>query len=186
VSVPFAELVGKQLQLLKETVPGLSRVAVVTNPANPEHGPALGAAIVVGGGLGVELRAVEWRDRRDGPALFLRAAAGSAGALLVLDDPALLSDGELRLRAIQQRMPTISTRERFPEGGGLLSFGPSGVDLHHRVGSYVGRVLRGSRPADLPVERPARYELIVNLSTAQALGLPIPEAVRIRADRVIR
>ncbi len=187
VTFPFAELVAKQLELLKEVVPGVSRVALLSNPENPEHAPALGAARVAAILAAVELRVhnVQARD----PQAFRRTLAAisreRAGALLVLPDAGFYS-GELLVAAIEGRIPTVSTRRGFVAGGGLMAYGPHQLDMVRRVAAYVDRLLKGAKPADLPVEQPTRYELVLSLTTAKALGLTIPQSILARADEVVR
>jgi putative ABC transport system substrate-binding protein len=187
VTVPFAELVAKQLELLKEVVPGMSRVALLSNPENPEHAPALGAARVAARLVAVELRVHNVRARD--PQAFSGALAAirqeRAGALLVLPDAGFYS-GPILVAAIEGRIPTVSTRRGFVAGGGLMAYGPHQLDMVRRVAAYVDRLLKGAKPADLPVEQPTRYELVVSLTTAKALGLTIPQSILVRADEVAR
>lgn len=187
VTIPFAELVAKQLELLKEIVPGASRVAVLSNPDNPEHAPALGAARVAARRVAMELRVHNVRARD--PEAFRGALAAisreRATALLVLPDAGFYS-GDLLMVAIEGRIPTVSTQRRFVAGGGLMAYGPQQLEMVRRVAAHVDRLLKGATPADLPVEEPTRYELVVNLTTATALGLTIPQSILVRADEVVR
>jgi len=180
------EIVGKQLQLLKEAVPKVSRVAVLWNPTNPAHLLALGEAKVAARSLGVQLQLLETR----GPDEFERAPAAAtrerAGALLILRDPMFFVH---RTRfadfAAKSRLPTMSGLREFVEAGGLMGYGPSLPDLFRRAPTFVDKILKGAKPADLPVEQPTKFELVINLKTAKALGLTIPRSILIRADKLI-
>ncbi len=187
VTFPFAELVAKQLELVKEVVPGVSRVALLSNPENPEHAPALRAARVAARLVAVELRVhnVRARDPQAFRATLAAIRRERAGALLVLPDAGFHS-GELLVAAIEGRIPTVSTQRGFVAGGGLMAYGPHQLEMVRRVAAYVDRLLKGAKPTDLPVEQPTRYELAVSLTTAKALGLTIPQSILVRADEVVR
>jgi putative ABC transport system substrate-binding protein len=187
VTFPFAELAAKQLELVKEVVPGVSRVALLSNQENPEHAPALGAARAAAKLAAVELRVhnVRARDPQAFRGTLAAISRERAGALLVLPDAGFYS-GELLVAAIEGRIPTVSTQRGFVAGGGLMAYGPHQLDMVRRVAAYVDRLLRGAKPTDLPVEQPTRYELVVSLTTAKALGLTIPQTILARADEVVR
>ena len=185
LSLPSSELVAKQLELLSEAVPEISRIAIAWNPQNAEHVPALKGVDMAARGLGLQLQPFEIRDRRDFDGAFSAISNWRAAAILVLNDPVLYS-GELTLWAIKNRLPTIALQSRFVAAGGLMSYGPNRLDMYQRAAAYVGKILKGAKPADLPVEEPTRFELVVNLTTAKALGLEIPQSVLLRADEVIR
>jgi putative tryptophan/tyrosine transport system substrate-binding protein len=181
------DLVGKQLEFLKAVLPTVSRVAVLWNPANPAHARHVRAADVAAQALGVQLHLLEAR----GPDAFDRAFAAMisahAGALLVLGD-ALVFEHRRRLAelAVTSRLPTVHNLRPYVEAGGLMAYGPSLPDLRRRAAVHVDKILKGAKPADLPVEQPTTYELIINLKTAQALGLTIPPTLLFQADEVIR
>jgi putative tryptophan/tyrosine transport system substrate-binding protein len=185
MTLPFAELVTKHLELLGALVPGFARVAVLWNPANPEHRPALHAIEQAGRALGVSLQRLELHNHREGEADFAALSPREASGLLVLTDPAF-SMARIPLLAIHHRLPTISLRREFAVAGGLMSYGPSLAETYRRAAFYVGRILKGIKPADLPVEQPTRFEFVVNLSTAKAIGLTIPPTLLFQADEVIR
>ena len=181
------ELIGKRLELLKAVLPTVSRVAVLWNPQDPAHAVAVREADVATQALGVQLHLVEAR----GPDAFDRAFAAMtrahAGALLVLGDP-LLFEHRRRLveLAVRSRLPTMHNIRPYVEAGGLMAYGPRPTDLRRRAAVYVDKILKGAKPADLPVEQPTTFELIINLKTAEALGLTIPPTLLFQADEVIR
>ena len=187
LSFPFAELVGKQLELLKTSIPGVSRVAVLWNPANPGHRPALKEIDVAARSLGVQLQLLEVRGPDDFEGAFSAMSRERASAVFVLWDPMLYAHtGRLMRLALSSRLPTVSTFSDFVEAGGLMAYGPNLRDMFRGGASYVDKILKGARPAGLPVEQPTRFELVINLTTAKALGLTIPQSVLIRADHVIQ
>ena len=187
VTVPYMELVGKQVELLKEAVPGVSRVAVLWNPANPAHASAVKKIDALVRSLKVQLEFVEVQGPVpdfEGP--FSAVARRRAEAILVLPDPMLTRSGQLTLFAIQRRLPSVSTFSEFVSAAGLMAYGPNLTDMMRRSATYVDRILKGAKPSDLPVEQPTRYQLVISLTTARALGLTLPQSVLIRADEVIR
>ncbi len=182
-----AELSGKRLQLLKEVVPRAPRVAVLWNPDDPGHGLAVKGAEIAARALSVELQAVEFRGYGDFDGAFQAAARGRAGALLVLDHPITLSGRAQLVRlAAKNRLPALYAYRESAEAGGLIAFGPNIRDNYRRAATLVDKILKGAKPADLPVEQPTRFELVVNLKTAKALGLTIPPSVLVRADQLIQ
>jgi putative ABC transport system substrate-binding protein len=182
-----SELVGKQLEFLKEVLPTVSRMAVLWNPANPVHAVNVRAADVAAQALGVQLYPVEAR----GPDAFDRAFAAvtraHAGALLILGD-AVFTQHRSRLveLAATSRLPTMHKIRPFVEAGGLMAYGPNALDIRRRAAVYVDKILKGAKPADLPVEQPTKFDLVINLKTAQALALTIPPTLLFQADEVIR
>jgi putative ABC transport system substrate-binding protein len=180
----LAELSGKHLQFLKEIIPGTSRVAVLANPdINASQLRELGR---VAGSLAVEIRAVDVKGTTDLDGAFEAAKNWRADALIVLSNPLSLAyRAQIGDLAEKAGLPTIYLYRAHVDAGGLLSYGPDLPDMFRRCGGYVGRVLGGTKPADLPIERPARFELVVNLRTAKALGITIPETILVRADAVI-
>jgi putative ABC transport system substrate-binding protein len=185
-SVGF-EIVGKQLELLKEVVPKVSRVAVPGNPGNPAHGPMLREAQVAGRSLGVQLQVLEARGPNEFDRAFAALVKQRVGALLVLSDAVyLLLRTPLAQLAGKSRLLTIYGFREHVDAGGLLAYGPNLSDLFGRAATYVDKILKGAKPADLPVEQPTKFELIINLKTAKALGLTIPQSLLGRADEVIQ
>ena len=178
----------KQLELLKEAVPRAVRIAVVWNPSNPWHPLALKGVEAGARLLGVQLQTLKVRDPEEFENAFAAMTRERAGAVLVLADPMMFFQrtrlGDL---AAKRRLPVMygGTRQ-FVDAGGLMSYWASEADLYRRVGSYVDRILKGAKPGDLPVEQPTKFELVINLKTAKALGLTIPQSLLQRADEVIQ
>lgn len=187
LSFPLAAMAAKQLELLKKAIPQASHVAVLWNPANPGHAPVVVDLKTAAQFLKVQLQPVEVRGPDDFDAAFATVRQSLGDAILVLWDPMLYAHGgRLTLLALRHRLPTISTYREFAEAAGLMAYGPRLVDIFRGAASYVDRIVRGARPADLPVERPIRFELVVNLATAKVLGVTLPQAILVRTDRVIR
>jgi putative ABC transport system substrate-binding protein len=187
VSLMTPDISGKRLQLLKEVLPKVSRVAVLTNPGTQSHALFWQETQQAAQKLGVQLQAVEARRPEDFEGAFGVAARGRAGGLLVFDDG--LFNGyrtQIVALAARSRLPAMYGPRHFPDVGGLMSYGPNWPDQYRRAATYVDKILKGAKPADLPVEQPTRFELVVNLKTAKALGLTIPQSVLIRADQVIQ
>jgi putative ABC transport system substrate-binding protein len=180
------ELVGKHLQLLKETVPRISHVAALSNPSNPAHAPYLRAAEVAARTLEIRLHILRASAPSDFVAAFSAMTTQSDGALVMLGDPMFYGQrAHVAELAAKYRLPAIGPWREFVEAGGLIAYGANLADLFRRAATYVDKVLRGAKPADLPVEQPTKFELVVNLKTAKALGLTIPQSILLRADRVI-
>lgn len=182
------ELRGKGLELLKEVVPGLSHVAVLSNPANPAHrGRVLEEIETAARALGLQVQIVEAQGPSDFSAAFQAATKGRSGALSVLGDPVLgAHSAGIAALALKHRLPSIFQFKENAEAGGLMSYGPISDDLYRRAAYYVDKILKGTKPADLPVEQPIKFELVINLKTAKQIGLTIPPNVLARADKVIR
>jgi putative ABC transport system substrate-binding protein len=181
------ELGGKRMQLLKETLPALSRVALLWNTASATTRLEAREAEVAARTLGVELQSVEVRGRGDFDAAFAAIARGRAEALVVIFDPITVAQlPRIVGFAREKQLPGIYGIREFADAGGLISYGVSLADLARRTGSYIDKILRGAKPADLPVEQPTKFELVINLKTARTLGLTIPQSVLIRADEVIQ
>jgi putative ABC transport system substrate-binding protein len=186
LSNQFADLGGKQFQLLKEAVPHVSRVAVLYNPENPAVAPTLRGAQAAARSLAVEVQIVETRRPNELGRAFSAIARGRAGALVTLADPVFsTARAQLVELAAKSRLPAMFFERVFVDAGGLMSYGPSFSDLFRRAATYVDKILKGAKPADLPVEQPTKFELVINLKTAKALGLTIPPSVLARADEVI-
>jgi putative tryptophan/tyrosine transport system substrate-binding protein len=177
---------AKQLELLKETVPKIRRVAILSNPTNAYHQLAIREVNVAARSLGVQLQLLEARGPNEFDGAFAAMAKERVGALLVLSD-AMLNSHRTRLAdlAARSRLPAAYGVRESVEAGGLMSYGPSFLDLHRRAATYVDKILKGAKPADLPVEQPTKFELVINLKTAKALGLTIPQSVLERADQVL-
>jgi putative ABC transport system substrate-binding protein len=181
------DLSGKRLEILKEVVPGLSRVAILWNPANPAHRPALEESEIAARALGVQLQPVEVQAPHEFTRAFAAMSRERASALLLLADSMFVSHrAQVVDLAAQSRLPTMFWAKGFVAVGGLISYGASYPDVLRRAAAYVDKILKGAKPADLPVERPTKFELIVNLKTAQALGLTIPPTLLFQADEIIR
>ena len=181
------ETVAKQLGLLKETVPKIRRVAILSNPANAYHQLAIREVNVAARSLGVQLQLLEARGPNEFDGAFAAMAKERVGALLVLSD-AIFSSHRTRLAdlAARSRLPAAYGVRESVEAGGLMSYGPSLLDSYRRAATYVDKILKGAKPAELPVERPTEYELVINMKTAKALGLTIPPSLLARADQVIQ
>jgi ABC-type uncharacterized transport system substrate-binding protein len=180
------EIFSKQLQLLTEVVPKVSRVAVLGNPDSPHYGSAVREAQVAGRSLGVQLQVLEARGPNEFDRVFATMIKDRAGAFLVLADPvSLLHRTALAQLAAKSRLPAIYGFREYVDAGGLLSYGPNLSDLFGRAATYVDKILKGAKPADLPVEQPTKFELVINLTIAKVLGLTIPPALLLRADQVI-
>jgi putative tryptophan/tyrosine transport system substrate-binding protein len=181
------ELVGKQLEILKEVVPKVSRVALLGNPAQPAHTPQVRQAQGTARALGVGLQLLEARDPSEIDKAFAAITTERTGAVIVLPDSMLL-DHRTRIAdlAVRRRLPMLSALRVNAEAGGLIAYGPSIFDMFRRSATYVDKILKGAKPADLPVEQPTKFELVINLKTAKALGLTIPPSLLQRADEVIQ
>jgi putative ABC transport system substrate-binding protein len=180
------ELVGKELELLREVVPKVSRVAVLWNPANPGNALQLRAAEATAPALGVRLQPVEARGPGEIDRAFAAMARERAGALLVLLDSMLLDQRErIADLAAKNRLPAVYGLRPHAEAGGLMAYGANLLDLFRHMAIYVGKLLKGAKPADLPVEEPTKFELVINMKTAKTLGLTIPQSVLQRADQVL-
>jgi putative ABC transport system substrate-binding protein len=181
------EISGKQLELLKEIVPKLSRVTVLGSSTNPGNAHTLKETELVAGALAVKLQYLDVREPRDIETAFRAAGKGRAEAVLVLGNPVLASQRtQFANLAVKTRLPAIYWRSDIVESGGLMSYGVSFSDLDRRAATYVDKILKGAKPADLPVEQPTKFELVINLKAAKQIGLTIPPNVLARADRVIR
>ncbi|MGH7772914.1 MAG: ABC transporter substrate-binding protein [Candidatus Binatia bacterium] len=182
------ELSGKRLELLKEIVPKLSRVAVLGTSTAPSTAPSLKEMEPAAGAFGVQLQYLDVLDPKDIEAAFRAAGKGRADAVLVLvTSPVLFSQRtQLSDLAVKSRLPAIFPDGRYVEDGGLLAYGVNIADLDRRAATYVDKILKGRKPADLPVEQPMKFEFSINLKAAKQIGLTIPPNVLVRADRVIR
>jgi putative tryptophan/tyrosine transport system substrate-binding protein len=182
-----AELSAKLLEFLKEAVPTVTRVAVLAHPMVPATGQILEELEGAARALGVQLHVLAVYHSREFEGTFEVATREGVGALLIL--PSLLFSSrysQLAALAAKHQLPAISWTQSFATGGGLMAYGPKALDLWRRAAYYVDRLLRGAKPADLPVERPMTFELVINLKTAEALGLTIPSTLLFQATDVIR
>jgi putative tryptophan/tyrosine transport system substrate-binding protein len=180
------ELAGKRLELLKDIVGALSRVAVLVNTNNPTSVPFLRETQRAGAALGLTLRKFEVRGPADLPSAFAAIADWPAHGLVTLADAMLYNQRDLVVRlALEKQVPGVYPEAEFTRAGGLASYGPSLPDLFRRAASYVDKILKGAKAADLPIEQPTKFELVVNLKSAQALGLAISREFQFRADEVI-
>jgi putative ABC transport system substrate-binding protein len=178
------ELNGKRLELLRQLIPNFSSVAFlvrVGSPATPEHTKEAERAA---GALGVRLQVVAARDHSELEKAI--SAARGAGALLVVDDSVFTTQrAQIAELALKNRLPTMYGHRDMVQAGGLMTYGPDYGDLYRRAAEYVQKILHGAKPGDLPVEQPTKFEFVINLKTAKALGLTIPQSVLIQADQVI-
>jgi len=177
----------KRLELLKEVVPKLSRVAILWNPANPTNPLQVKDTQAVAPALGMTVYPVEVKGVDDLEAAFAAIKKDRAGAVLVPGDPMFGSQRKrLADLAAKNRLPAMYSTLEYAEAGGLMAYGTSFAELYRRVAIYVDKILKGAKPADLPVEQPTKFELVINLKTAKQIGLTIPPNVLARADKVIR
>jgi putative tryptophan/tyrosine transport system substrate-binding protein len=181
------ELSGKRLELLREIVPKLSRVAVLGTSTQPGYTQVLRETKLAGGALKVKLQYLDVLDPKDIETAFRAAGKGRDDAVLTMTSAILYAQRALlAARAVKSRLPAIYHQSQFVEDGGLISYGVSFTDLDRRAATYVDKILKGRKPADLPVEQPTKFELVINLKTAKQIDLTIPPSVLVRADRVIR
>jgi putative ABC transport system substrate-binding protein len=185
LSLQVTDLAGKRLELLREVVPGLRRLAIMVNLGAPATILEMNETQAMAKTLGLEIAAFEIRRAEDIAPAF-EALKGRAEALYVVADP-LLTSNRLRINilALGARLPTMHSFREYVEAGGLMSYGANFPDLFRRAADYVDKILRGAKPADIPVEQPTKFDLVINLTTAKALGLTIPESFLLRADEVI-
>jgi len=184
MSRQLTDSTGKRLELLREIVPG-RRLAILFNAGNPLTRPELEVAEKAGQALGFATMRAEIRSSADvQPAI--EALAGKAGAIYVCIDP-LVSTNNVRINALAQaaRLPTMHSSRDNIDAGGMISYGPDTVDLFRRAAEFVDKILRGARPADLPVGQPVKFELVINLQIAKAIGIEVSPTVLARADQVI-
>jgi ABC-type uncharacterized transport system substrate-binding protein len=181
------EISGKQLELLKEIVPKLSRLAVLGNSAEPANPQSLREIDLAAGTSGVQLQYLDVLGPKDIETAFRAATKGRADALLALASPILNNQRtQIAELAVKSRLPAIYFRPEFVEDGGLMSYATSFIELSRRAAWYVDKILKGAKPADLPVEQPTKFEFVINLKAAKQIGLAIPQRVLTRADKVIK
>ena len=180
------ELEGKRLELLKEVIPKLSHVAILWNPMNAFHVIEMKEAQSAASALRMKVLSLAVRTPEELDGAFAAINRERVGALLVLADRMFLHHRTRIMDfAAQHRLPGVYAYRELVEAGGLMSFGPSYAGMHMRAATYVDKILKGAKPADLPIEQPTKFELVVNMKTARALGIKIPQSVLLRADKVI-
>jgi putative tryptophan/tyrosine transport system substrate-binding protein len=181
------ELGGKQLELLKTAVPGLTAVAVLANPANPNALHVIREIVRAAQALDVHLRRVDAREASELDAALAVMTRERTDALIVLSDPLVFGQRQrLVAWAAQRRVPVMYFTREFVEAGGLMTYGPDLASRHRHAATYVDKILKGATPADLPVEQPRQFELVINLKTAQAMGLTLPPTFLFQATEVIQ
>ena len=182
-----SDLSGKRLELLKEVVPGSSHIAVLSNPTSPVVPPQMRETKVAAQALGVQLLPLEVHGPEDFERVFRAATKERANALITLDDAFVFTHRTLIVKlATKSRLPAIYGFREFVDGEGLMSYAANLSDMYRRAATYVDKILKGAKPADLPVEQPMKFEFIINLKAAKQIGLTIPPNVLVRADRVIK
>jgi putative ABC transport system substrate-binding protein len=187
LSALTSESSGKRLEFLKEIVPRLSRVAVLRVPNYPGNAQAFRETELAARALSVQLQYLDVTDTKSIESAFREAVNGRADAVLLLGGSVfVLQRKQIAALAVKSRLPTIHYRHDFVEDGGLISYAPSLTDLTRRAATYMDKILKGAKPADLPVEQPTKFELVINLKTAKEIGLTIPQSVLYRADKVIK
>ena len=185
LSNQLVDLVGKRIEMLREILPGLRTLAIMANVGNPAPMLEMGEVSSMARTLGLEAATFEIRRAEDIAPAF-DALKGRAGALYVCVDP-LLNTNRVRINTLAQgaRLPTMYGVREYVEAGGLVSYGPSILNHYRRAADYVDKILRGTKPGDIPVEQPTKFDLVINLTTAKALGLTVPDTLLARADEVI-
>ena len=182
LSATTTEIGAKILEIIRDMLPSTRRVAVLANATDPFAKPFLEQIEHGGRTLGISIQAILVHGVEEFPAAFAAMAKERADAVIV--QPSLPRKAAVDL-ALKQRLPPIAPSRLFPSEGGLMSYSANQNDMHRRVAFYIDRILKGAKPADLPVEQPTRYELVINLKTAEALGITIPQSILFRADEVI-
>jgi putative ABC transport system substrate-binding protein len=188
LSLMTRELAGKRLELLSEIAPGAKRMAVLVNSTSPSKGSQWKEAEAAAQSMGLQLHAAEVRGPKDLGSAFSSMHKARARALLVLADAVVLERNQRTIvdLALKYRLPAIYPWSSYIEIGGLMSYGTSLLNMHRRSAYYVDKILKGAKPAELPVEQPTKFEFVINLKTAKQIGLTIPPNVLARADKVIR
>ena len=187
LSTYFPEISGKQLELLREIVPKLSRAAVLGNASQPGHPQALREINLAADGFRVQVQYLQVRGTQDIDSAFRAASKERADGVLVLSTAVLfLERKQVADLAVKNRLPAIYGRPEYVENGGLMYYGPIYTDLFRRAATYVDKILKGTKPTDIPIEQPMKFDFIINLKAAKQIGLTIPPNVLVRADKVIR
>jgi putative ABC transport system substrate-binding protein len=181
------ELMSKRLEVLKEAIPGIARVGYLANPAYDVHGAQLVEMDAAARGMGLTLYLAEARAPSEFDDAFARLVAAHVGAFIVQQDDLFVGNRSLVINsAAQRRLPAMYVFSLYPRSGGLMSYGADAEDLYRRAAEYVDKILKGAKPSELPVERPTKFELVINMKTAKALGITIPQSLLLRADEVIQ
>jgi ABC-type uncharacterized transport system substrate-binding protein len=185
--IQYSQLVGKRFALLHELIPKIRRIALLINPDNPSDAkPSVKEATEAARALGFELKIFSARSAAEIETAFAAMVAWHAGGVLTMPDPFLASRrAQITTLAIQNSLPSSVLNRVIAEAGGLMSYGPDIAHLYRQAGVYVSRILKGEKPADLPVQQPTRFELVINLKTAEALGITVPDSILVRAAHVI-
>jgi len=187
LSLMMPDLSAKQLQLLKQTVPQATRVAVLWNPETPYSPRVIESLKAAAPSLSVELKFVAAQTTEEIDPAFTAVNRAHVQALYVIEDPLFMTHRPTLLKlAAKAKLPVIYGERTFADAGALISYGPSYGDLFRRAAGYVDKILRGAKPGDLPIEQPTKFELVVNLKAARALGLTVPESILLQADEVIQ
>ena len=185
-SANLPELGGKRLQLLREAVPRASRVSVIWNPGNPATASEWKVTQATARTLGIKLDSIKVRGAEDLVTALSKMSQHRPAAVVMISDTVTAAYRQIFADfAVKNRVPAITAPREFAEGGGLMSYGPKTSDLFRRAAGQVDKILKGAKPADLPVEQPTKFELVINMKTAKALGLTIPQTLLGRADHVI-
>jgi putative tryptophan/tyrosine transport system substrate-binding protein len=179
-----AELAGKRLEILREVVPGLARLAIMGNVTNPFTNLELAAVQAAAGTIGLKVDRLEIRRAQDITSAFEGRNNRSDGLYVCTDALANANRIRINILAVGARLPTVYGSRDYVEAGGLMSYGPNFPDLYRRAADYVDKILRGAKPGEIPIEQPTKFDLIVNLTTAKALGLTLPAAVLTRANEI--
>ncbi len=181
------ELMSKRLEVLKEAIPGIARVGYLANPGYEVHEAQLAEMDAAARGLGLTLYLAEARAPSEFDDAFARLVAAHVGAFIVQQNDLFVGNRSLVINsAAQRRLPAMYVFSLYPRSGGLMSYGAHAEDLYRRAAEYVDKILKGAKPSDLPVERPTKFELVINMKTAKALGITIPQSLLLRADEVIQ
>jgi ABC-type uncharacterized transport system substrate-binding protein len=187
LTIQSPELAGKRLQLLKEIVPNLTRVAVLWDPTEPGRRQLVKEAELAAPTLGLQILTLQARDAREVRGAFTAMTKERVGAVLVYGSSLLAAQrAAIADLAAKNRLPTMCVAQEWMDAGFVMSYGASLNDMYRRAPYFVDRILKGAKPADLPVEQPIKFELVINLKTAKALGLTIPQSLLVRADEVIQ
>ena len=186
LSLMTPDLTAKRLELLKEILPGLTRVAILSNSGNPISEPELRNAAAAARSLGLQLQSLGVRDPHEFASAFFSMKRERAGALFVLPDAMFFGRRkEIVDLAASNRLPLVAHLREFADAGGLMTYGPNVIDVHRRAAMYVDKILRGANPGNLPIEQPTKFDLVISLKTARALGITVPPSLLGRADHII-
>jgi ABC-type uncharacterized transport system substrate-binding protein len=182
----FPEIAAKRIQLLKEMIPALSHVTVVWNPSNAVHGPAVEAVRVAAKALGIDVQHVKIQAPADVDGALLEIGRHRESVVVLEDAMINVCSSQIAQVAARHRLPTVFGLTIFAEAGGLMAYGPNRPELWRRAATFVDKILRGAKPGELPVEQPVRFDLAINVKTAQGLRLTIPPSLLLRADQLIQ